>query len=109
MNTRYIATRDDVKRFRLTNRPEGERGGLKSKFVKGAVAVVLATGIAAATSAVLYNRRPPIMIEVNGSDLPSQKGFCAVKCRNSNVFHSADIVYVDDFSGEGKYRKKMNL
>lgn len=107
MHTRYIATREDVKRFMLTNRPEGNKGGLKSKFVKSAVAVVLVTGIAAATSAVLYNRKAPMTIEINGSDLPSQNGFCAVKCRNSNVFYSADIVYVDNLSVGEKYRKKI--
>jgi hypothetical protein len=106
MHTRYIAS-DEVKRFRYANRSESGSSS-KSTMAKIGLAAVLVTGIVTVGSFALYSRKPPIMIEVDGSSLPSTKGFCAVKCRDgSGPFHSDDVVYVDDLSEKGKYRKKI--
>jgi len=109
MNTRQIATRDEVKRFMLANSNRTERS-LGSTIAKIGLAAVLVTGFAAVTSYSIFSRRAPISIMVDGSTAMKQNGgFCAIRCSKSGkgAFYSNDTVYIEDYSQNNKYWKKF--
>jgi len=111
MNTRYIANPStrDVRNFMLANRHEGGHIDARGRIAKFTLAAVLVTGIAAITPFVLYSKRTPPTINVDGSSAIMQKGFCAIRCSRSGkgAFHSNDVVYVEDWSQGDKYWKKF--
>ena len=106
MNSRQIATRDEVRRFLRENTNPPERS-LGKTIAKIGLAAVLVTGLAAVTSYGVFSRKAPVSIMVNGSTAIKQDGFCAVKCKEKGAFHSEDIVYVENYSGKNKYDKKF--
>lgn len=93
----------------LTNRRMESSEGRGSRLAKFAFAAVLATGIAVVTPFVMYSKRTPQSIEVNGSTAMMQNGFCAIKCSKSGkgAFYSNEPVYVEDWSDGSKYWKKF--